>query len=185
MRLMRHDWARLGDAITARRKAIGWNQEKLADVANVGRTTVQNLEGAREYSRIPTSAFTIEQALGWPPGTVRGILAGGDPPVTVDTPEPEVEVSPEPEALTPRTLMAGIPLRVAEELMTGEAVDTVVLNLSGDGSGMRLVAVLKADDAAKVDPETYRRTLEEWVQAQRRLHGLPTNGSASEAADGA
>lgn len=169
MALMESHWERLAEAIARARDGRGWNQEELARRAGVSRSTIQNLEGSgsRQYKKLPTAAIAVEQALGWPPGSAKSILAGGDPPST-SAPTGDVP---------PRTLMTGIPRRVAEELSTGEAVETVVMDLSDDGRGMRLVVVLKADDAAKLDPEQYRKELELWTQAQRKLRGLPTSES--------
>lgn len=168
---MTRDWKRLGRAIAEARKARGWSQQELADACSVGRSTIQAAEGGRAYTRMPASLSVVEQVLGWPKGTVEGILAGGDPP------PPQSSRSPKPEETTPAErpqFAQGMPLRVADELTSGEVVETVVMDLSDDSRGVRLVAVLKADDARDVDPEKMAAALDRWVQAERKLRGLPT-----------
>ncbi|WTW96569.1 helix-turn-helix domain-containing protein [Streptomycetaceae bacterium NBC_01309] len=164
---MTRDWVRLGLAVAAARNAHGWTQEELADLANLGRSTVQAIEGGRKYVRIPSSVLVLERVLGWPAGTVEEILAGGDAPA-IERTEPAASASPRDQ------FARGMPLRIAQELATGDVVETAVLDLSDDAAGVRLVVVLKADDARTVNPARMQHALDKWVQAERKLRGLPT-----------
>jgi transcriptional regulator with XRE-family HTH domain len=169
------DWGRLAAAIAEARRARGWNQENLAKAAGVGRSTVQNLEGAGgyQYKRLPSSSAQIERALGWPEGTMAAILNGGEAPAPQ---EAEVPAPAESGARERPAFARGMPLRIAHELSTGDVVDTVVLDLSREGQKVTLVGVLKTDDAASIDdPEAYSEALDRWVQAQRKMRGLPTS----------
>jgi transcriptional regulator with XRE-family HTH domain len=75
---MTRDWPGLAAAIKHRRAILGLTQLQLATAAGVTSTTVRNLEGGREPSRIPSSIHAIEHALGWETGSARAILAGGE-----------------------------------------------------------------------------------------------------------
>lgn len=176
---MNRDWGRLAQAIADARRARGWGQEELAEAAGVGRSTVQNLEGVGgyQYKRLPNSCAQIERALRWPAGTMHAVLTGDSPPAPVEE-RPVEQEPPEPQPRPRPQFAQGMPLRVADELASGDVVETVVMDLSDDSKGVRLVAVLKADDARDVDPDKMREALERWVQAERKLRGLPTNDPA-------
>lgn len=77
-----HDWARLGQAIKAARLARGFSQEKLAGIAKVSLSSVQNAESGIPRSRMPQTMGPVAAALGWPQGAIEAILAGGEPPAT-------------------------------------------------------------------------------------------------------
>jgi transcriptional regulator with XRE-family HTH domain len=77
---MTNDWDRLAGAIRKRRQVLGMTQQQLADAAGVARTTIKNLEGARQpAARPPASLPAVENALGWTLGSARAILGGGEP----------------------------------------------------------------------------------------------------------
>lgn len=99
------DWKRLADAIKHRREALGLTQVQLAELMGVSDTTIRNLEGGREFKRLPASVAAVEQALGWAPGSARAILAGGEPvatetPAAPQTPEGAYEIEVDPEVGT-------------------------------------------------------------------------------------
>jgi len=79
MGAMSLDFARLGAAIVAARKARGWSQQDLADASGVSLSTVQNFEAARRFRRVPTTLKQIEAALEWETGSGLEIAQGGEP----------------------------------------------------------------------------------------------------------
>lgn len=85
------DRGRLARAIQRRRDSLGFTQVQLADLAGVTDTTIRNLEGGREFKRLPASLPAVEQALGWVPGSARAILGGGEPTLAVAAAEAGAE----------------------------------------------------------------------------------------------
>lgn len=84
MRAMDADWDRLATAVQRRRETLGLTQVQLAEAAGVTDTTIRNLEGGRKFKRPPASLPSVEQALGWSPGSARVVLAGGEPALLAD-----------------------------------------------------------------------------------------------------
>lgn len=76
---MTRDWPQLAAAIKRRRAVLGLTQRQLALAAGVTSTTVRNLEGGREPSRMPPSIHGVENALGWELGSAQAVLQGGQP----------------------------------------------------------------------------------------------------------
>lgn len=165
---MTNDWDRLAGAIRERRLALGMTQQQLADAAGVTRSTIKNLEGARQPTkRPPSSIAAVEQALGWAPGSVRTVLDGGAPVIADQTPAATQEV---PESLSSR-----LPASVLDELADGEVYATDIHDLSqGDGITIITVAVRRrGEPGEQVSPEQRRRHFRAWSRAQRKLNGLP------------
>lgn len=153
---MDRDWKRLGRAIKAQREHLGMTtQQELAEAAGVTRQTVQSLEAGKQRSRMPGAIAPVEKALRWEPGTAARIL-------TVEEPEPDAGRFAE-----------GMPVRIAQELSSGQVVDTEVLDLSLPGSNSRLVVVFKQDaSAADMDPAQLRAELQEWSRMQRAMRRI-------------
>lgn len=72
-------WERLGAHVTLAREELGLTQTELAAVAGVSIRTVQTFERGAYRVRLPIRARSIEEALGWHPGSVERILQGGEP----------------------------------------------------------------------------------------------------------
>lgn len=163
---MTRDWKRLGDAIRARREGLGMRrQQDLAEAAGVTRQSVQSLESGKEYKRWPESLDAVTKALGWNSDTVARYL----------NPEPQGAQN----GATPR-LAEGMPVRVVQELSSGEAVDTEVVELTEPGSPFRLVAIFKQDaPAANADPEEMARALDKWSRMQRALREIAGDQTGS------
>ena len=160
---MTRDWKRLGNAVTARREELGMStQQALADAAGVTRQTVQSLESGKERTRMPPTIGAVEKALGWERGTAAKYLvraASGESPSSA-------------------RLADGMPVRVVQELSSGEAVDTEVVELSVPGSPFKLVAVFKQDaPAADADPEEMAQALQKWSRMQRALREIADDQS--------
>lgn len=165
MRAMTRDWKRLGLAIKARREELGMTtQQALADAAGITRQSVQSLESGKRRTRMPVSIGPVEKALGWEPGTAARHL----------TPTVSGESAPSGR------LAEGMPVRVVQELSSGEAVDTEVVELSVPGSSFRLVAVFKQDaPAADADPEEMARVMQKWSRMQRALREIADDQTGS------
>ena len=72
------DWRRLADYIVARRTALGIRDRRaLAAVTGVTDRTLGKVETGRRVSA--STLGTLENHLGWAPGSCRRILAGGEP----------------------------------------------------------------------------------------------------------
>ena len=128
---MTNDWERLAGAIRERRQALGMTQQQLAEAAGVTRTTIKNLEGARQPTkRPPASLPAVEHALGWTLGSARAILDGDKPTPIAGTDaspvsggEHDFEIDPEVGAVVRNTvfevvgvLEPGMPLSRVREI---------------------------------------------------------------------
>jgi hypothetical protein len=72
------DWRRLADYVVARRTALGMRDRRaLAAVTGVTDRTLGKVETGRRVSA--STLGTLENHLGWAPGSCRRILAGGEP----------------------------------------------------------------------------------------------------------
>ena len=69
-------WVRVGEAVRARREALGLTQLDLARAAGVSETTVRVLETARRDSYRRPNLRAIASALGWPDDAIDRIRAG-------------------------------------------------------------------------------------------------------------
>lgn len=74
---MAYNWDAVNAAIRAGRAERKWSQEELAKrtdgVVSLG--TVKNLEGGRDYKRIPVEALrAVDAAFDWPAGTLEAKL---------------------------------------------------------------------------------------------------------------
>lgn len=140
-------------------------QQDLADAAGVTRQSVQSLESGKEYKRWPESLEPVVKALGWESDIVARYL----------NPEPEGAQN----GATAR-LAEGMPVRVVQELSSGEVVDTEVIELGIPGSPFKLVGILKQDaDTADLDPEEMSRVLREWSRMQRAMRQIADDQSGS------
>lgn len=75
-------WQRLGSYVRSERARLGGNRRSLAafaKAAGVSRTTLDSIEHARKDNYDPATLATLEHALGWRPGSIDRILAGGRP----------------------------------------------------------------------------------------------------------
>ncbi len=72
------DWQRLADFVIARRTELGMRDRRaLATVTGVTDRTLGKLENGQRVSA--STLGSIENHLGWVPGSCRRILAGGEP----------------------------------------------------------------------------------------------------------
>ena len=84
------DWRRLGDYVIARRAELGMRDRRaLAAVTGVTDRTLGKLENGHRVSA--STLGTIENHLGWTPGSSRRILAGGEPGVTATSASPAAD----------------------------------------------------------------------------------------------
>lgn len=84
------DWARLGARIRAERERQGLSRKELAGLARVSTGSIQSAEnGAVPRARWPQSLSAIEHGLAWAPGSMKEILAGGDPKPFPDPRDPQ------------------------------------------------------------------------------------------------
>lgn len=78
-------WARLGAKIRERREEMSMSRRQFAELAGVSEKSIQVAEeGRTPRARWPQSLRHIEHGLGWEPGSMQLILAGGEPSVELD-----------------------------------------------------------------------------------------------------
>jgi transcriptional regulator with XRE-family HTH domain len=74
-----NSWRRLGDMVRDRRKALGLTQRDISEHGGPSAKTVRDVEGGRVRGLSLQSRRTLEQVLGWEPGSIGEALAGGEP----------------------------------------------------------------------------------------------------------
>ncbi|WP_141576206.1 helix-turn-helix domain-containing protein [Actinomadura sp. WMMA1423] len=79
---MEDDWLRLADYLVTERVHRHLDLRDLAAITKVSERTLGKIENGQRVSRDTLAA--IELAFGWPPGTCRSILLGGQPPAAPD-----------------------------------------------------------------------------------------------------
>ena len=90
------DWQRLGELVSERRGDLGLTQEDLRAAGGPSTATQRLIEGGHQSRYQPTILARLETALGWQRGSVRRILAGGDPVIVRDEPD-LLATTPEPD----------------------------------------------------------------------------------------
>ncbi|MCO1574983.1 helix-turn-helix domain-containing protein [Crossiella sp. SN42] len=91
---------RLAAAVRARREERGWTQADVVARGSVSLASVQVVEAGTRTSFQNKTVNGLEQGLGWAPGSVRAVLAGGAPQLLEENPSAEV-VSEDFEVLGP------------------------------------------------------------------------------------
>lgn len=166
---MERDWAHLGRELAAARKRTGRTQVDVADAIKVTRTPIQAIERGGPFDRVTGTIREYARLVGWAEGAVEAVLDGGTP-----TPVGEATAAP-------RTLADDLPLRIVEEIGDGPLLDTDVIELPSDGSGARMIVVVRGNPNAS--PEEIRRDLLAWRRTQRHLQDLGDDQDEPPAAD--
>lgn len=114
------DWAHLGECL--REARAGEPMEKVAAAAGVSRAQIERYESGRVHDSIPGKLYKLAKFYGWAPGSVRRVLAGGEPAYLPPLP-PLPPKDPEMEARLKRILddprSSGDAREVARWLLTG------------------------------------------------------------------
>jgi transcriptional regulator with XRE-family HTH domain len=84
------DWQRLADKVRTRRGALGLTQTQVAEAAGIESRTLGSIENKPRPRRAATLGG-LERALGWTEGSIRQVLNGGEPIMTGDEYEIEVQ----------------------------------------------------------------------------------------------
>ena len=118
------DWQRLGELVSERRGDLRLTQEEVRAAGGPSTATQRLIEGGHQSRYQPRILADLEAALGWQRGSVRRILAGGDPVLVPDALTPTLlPAAPEPE--TPAE-----PAGSAEDI--GDAVVTILRARQGE-----------------------------------------------------
>jgi hypothetical protein len=143
------DWRRLGETIMARRVHLGHHsRESFARNSHLSSRILTDLERANRTSYDLSTFARLEQALGWAPGSVTAVLAGGNPkPVETLPPDPDLD---------PRSLE-----RYGDDL---ELMAAIVDAGLPPASAFRLVLAVRQRRAA-----LHRQLVEETKEAAARL----------------
>lgn len=74
------DWSRLGEYVVHRRVQLKLlTREALATRSGISTRVLGDIEKGRRDNYDPVTLAALEQALNWETGTVRRVLAGGEP----------------------------------------------------------------------------------------------------------
>lgn len=165
---MDRNWKRLADAVRDARKRRDLRQEDLADLAKVSLGSIQTLERGTGYTRMPRAAFSVAHALGWTTESIDAVLDGGDP---IDRERREASVAPPSGS----DATARLPLAVRDALSAGELVDTEVLDLGPDDSGMRMIVVVTREERSSEDVEKMRANLSQWTKKKGQLRRIASD----------
>jgi DNA-binding XRE family transcriptional regulator len=165
---MDRNWQRLADAVRDARKRRDLRQEDLADLAKVSLGSIQTLERGAGYTRMPRAAFSVAHALGWTTESIDAVLDGGDP---IDRERREASVAPPSGS----DATARLPLAVRDALSAGELVDTEVLDLGPDDSGMRMIVVVTREERSSEDVEKMRANLSQWTKKKGQLRRIASD----------
>jgi hypothetical protein len=93
------DWDRLAELVRERRVELGMTQEDARSAGGPSTATMRLLEGALQRSYQPSTLRDLEKVLQWERGSVRRILAGGDPSHASAFPSlPSLTAPPSPAA---------------------------------------------------------------------------------------
>lgn len=79
-----NEWARLGREVVAARSARWHTRKEFAAVCGLSIRVVSDIERGRRDNYDPATLGTIQNCLGWEPGSVERVLNGGKPKVAVD-----------------------------------------------------------------------------------------------------
>jgi DNA-binding XRE family transcriptional regulator len=167
---MAQDWKRLADAVRDARKrhVPPLRQEDLAERAQVSLGSIQTLERGAGYTRMPRAAYSVAHVLGWTTESIDAVLSGGDPTLREqqDGAQPSVAAA---------DYAARLPLAVRDALSAGELVDTEVLDLGPDDSGMRMIVVVTREERSSEDVERMRANLSQWTKKKGKLRRIASD----------
>jgi len=121
------DWQRLGVLVSERRGDLGMTQEDVRAAGGPSTATQRLIEGGHQDRYQPAILAREEKALEWQRGSIRRILAGGDPVPVSDAPAAPPQIAPAPvpqadddaEAASSARIIALLPpheLRVWDEI---------------------------------------------------------------------
>lgn len=160
-------WERLGEAFKTARATHTprLTQEDVQRALDVSRATVQNIERGKVFGKVTTTHRAYARLVGWTADSVDTVLAGGEPTMAEDEDD---SAAPESSAPVPD----GLPLRIAEELTTGQLLDTMVIRLPGGGQ-----AVVVARGKENGTPEEIQAALDAWKRAAPKLEEIDVRGA--------
>ena len=118
------DWQRLADFVSDRRADLGMTQEDVRAAGGPSTATQRLIEGALQSRYQPVILGRLETALKWERGSVRRVLAGGDPVPASDESAPAIlepvpDLAADAEAVASSGIIALLPpheRRVWEEI---------------------------------------------------------------------
>ncbi len=148
---------------------LGLRHSEFAKHAEVSRSTLHRLERGNGPEPSDKTLARVELALGWPKGSALDVADGAEAPEPVAA-IPVRMGRPSPAAMD-SSVLEQLPMQIREELyQDGELLGVDVVDLGPDGSGARMIVVLKRDaSATDPDPETIRATLDEWQRKRKEL----------------
>ena len=91
------DWERLGDLLQRRRVDLDSryrNRQAFADERKIDYRLAYDIESAARINYRKTTLYAVEQAYGWEPGSIRRVLAGGEPALVAVAVEPPAPAEP-------------------------------------------------------------------------------------------
>lgn len=125
------DWSRLSGFVLERRTDLGLTQEDVRAAGGPSTATMRLIEGGLKTSYLPAILRRLEDALRWEHGSVRRILAGGDP-APLEDPARAAAPQPAPEPAGPRL---SVVLGLAEIAELAASVDDIEAGIRAEIAG--------------------------------------------------
>jgi hypothetical protein len=154
------DWSRLANVVRNERDRRGLSQIAFGKELGVGRTVIQTIERAHKFKKITGTLHSLEQALGWKPGSVESILNGGGP---ILPEEPDTLAG----GLERRSKGMDLPMRISRALLEGTTLDTTIVPLARNAE---VVVVVKSK--ATATDEEIQAALAAWEQREGYIERL-------------
>lgn len=164
---MEQDWARLGGAVTKARKAAGLSQIELADAAGLSRSAVQGIERGKPFGAPQLSHRSVAQVLGWTPGSIADVLAGGEPTLASAVPGLAAEPAASGSTSAADDLLDDLTERVRAALLGGTVADADAVPLGDEDGDGEVVLIWKRGQRPDLTPEQLRADLRKWARLQR------------------
>jgi DNA-binding XRE family transcriptional regulator len=115
------DWARLGKALKAARRARMLTQPQVAARTDLSPQTVKDIEAGHEYRKVTRSIRAFAVVVGWTGGSPELVLDGNEPTQIHDAPEPDPSSAPPLGSVSiPADLYAAL-VRIAAHVSAGRA----------------------------------------------------------------
>lgn len=154
---MDEQWARLGRALAASRRAQNLTQADVAAAAGVGLATIQGIERGVTVKDVTPSMRVYAGIVGWASGSIEAVIEGGEPTLAqADSP-----------AVSGQALPDNLPVRVVRALAEGTALDTRVVPLTPDADMVVLIM-----GKPQAGPAEQRAALEAWERREGHLDRL-------------
>jgi len=113
---VKQDWQRLAERVRERRLDLDVTQEDVRSAGGPSTATQRLIEGGLQYRYQPVVLRRLEHALRWQRGSVRAVLAGGEPVPVTGPPAQATAGPPQPPAVAAPDVSSPLVTLVADAL---------------------------------------------------------------------